>query len=131
MDFREVLNTYQELKEVLEHKKQTLIQRNLEEMNKLDEQATVICEKIARFDLKNTPNDFTQEEKEELKTLGIEIKKIQENNEILIKHSLDVINKMLSGILNIAQNEKCSYNSKGESAKDSDSLNISSITEEA
>ena len=131
MSFEEVLKTYQELKEVLALKKQSLIQRNLEEMNKLDEQATAICEKIARFDLKNTPNNFTQEQKEELKSLGVEIKKIQENNEILIKHSLDVINNMLSGILHIAQNEKCSYNSKGESSKDSQSLNISSIPEEA
>ena len=55
----------------------------------------------------------------------------QDNNEILIKHSLGVINNILSGILNIAQSEKCSYNSKGIGCNDSESLDISSITEEA
>jgi hypothetical protein len=60
-----------------------------------------------------------------------EIKTLQENNEILIKHSLNVINNILSGILNIAQNEKTSYNAQGKGCQDSESLDISSITEEA
>ena len=74
---------------------------------------------------------FMQNEKDELKKLGEEIKVLQENNEILIKHSLGVINNILSGILNIAQNDKCSYNSRGMGCQDSESLDISSITEEA
>ena len=131
MNYQEVFSVYDELKETLKLKKQALIQKNLEEINKLDEHCTVLCEKIARFDLKNKPNNFSEEEKINLKKLGEEIKKLQENNEILIKRSLDVINGILSGILNIAQSDKCSYNSKGESMKDAESLGISSITEEA
>ena len=88
-----------------------------------------MVEKINKFDLQN--NSFSSDEKQSLKKLGEEIKVIQENNEILIKHSLDVINNILSGILNIAQNEKTSYNAKGAGCQDSESLNISSITEEA
>jgi len=131
MNYKEVYDSYQEMKEALSLKKQALINRNLEEINRLDEQIKVICEKIARYDLKNQPNNFTQDEKEELKKLGVEIKKIQENNEILIKRSLDVINGILSGILDITQDDKCSYNSKGESTKDQQGFTISSITEEA
>ena len=76
-------------------------------------------------------NSFSEDEKENLRKLGEEIKTLQENNEILIKHSLGVINNILSGILNIAQNDKCSYNSRGLGCQDSESLDISSITEEA
>ena len=108
---------------------EAIIKKDLEALNATDEATMVLLEKINKFDILN--NDFSQEEKEELKKLGEEIKKIQENNEILIKHSLNVINNILSGILNIAQNEKTSYNSKGAGCQNSESLDISSITEEA
>lgn len=130
MNYEEILKTYQELKECLSIKKEALVKKDLEKINQTDEQCIVLCEKISKFNL-NNENNFTQEQKETLKNLGKEIKNIQENNEILIKHSLDVINGILSGILNIAQSDKCSYNSKGESTKDNESLDISSITEEA
>ena len=131
MDYNEVLSTYQELKTVLETKKEAIIKKNMEQLNLADENTIILLEKIQKFDLKNTPNDFSPEQKTALKELGNEIKKIQENNEILIQHSLDVINNLLSGILNIAQQDKCSYNSKGMSCTQDESLDISSITEEA
>lgn len=131
MNFNEVLNTYLELKQVLEDKKKFLIEKNLEGINKSDESAVVLCEKLAKFDLGNNSSCFSEEEKEQLRTLGKKIRDLQENNEILIKHSLDVINELLSGILNIARNENCSYDSKGLTKSDNESLDISSITEEA
>lgn len=131
MNYSEVYETYNKLKEVLILKKQAIIKKNLDELNRTDEMTIELSEQIKKFDLKNTQNDFTKEQKEELKALGQEIKAIQENNEILIKHSLDVINSLLSGILNIAQQENSSYNSKGESCANGESLDISSITEEA
>ena len=129
MDYSEVYNAFLELKSVLEDKKQAIIKKNLEKLSALDEATIVLVEKINKFDLKN--NTFSQEEKDNLKKLGEEIKVIQENNEILINHSLNVINNILSGILNIAQNEKCSYNARGAGCQNSESLDISSITEEA
>jgi len=131
MDYKEVFETYQELKENLTEKKQAIIKKDLELLNSIDENLTVLCEKITKFNLENNVSAFSEEEKQNLKKLGEEIKIIQENNEILIKHSLGVINGLLSGILNIAQSEKNSYNSKGLAKTDDESLNISSITEEA
>ncbi len=131
MNFNEILNAYLELKEILEKKKQAIVNKNLETINKADENTVVLCEKIAKFNLKNAPNDFSEAQKEQLRTLGKEIRDLQKNNEILIKHSLDVINDLLSGILNIARNENRSYDSKGLGKCDNDGLDISSITEEA
>ena len=129
MNYSEVFDTFLELKNILENKKEAIIKKNLEVLNSTDEAIIVLSEKINKFNL--VENDFSQEEKENLKKLGEEIKIIQENNEILIKHSLGVINNILSGILNIAQNEKTSYNARGMGCQDSESLDISSITEEA
>ncbi|MBE7707840.1 MAG: flagellar protein FlgN [Cyanobacteria bacterium SIG27] len=129
MSYSEVYNSFLELKEILNQKKEAIIKKDLETLNLTDEAIIVLVEKINKFDILN--NDFSSEEKENLKKLGEEIKIIQENNEILIKHSLGVINNILSGILNIAQNDKYSYNAKGVGCQNSESLDISSITEEA
>lgn len=131
MDYGEVLKAYSDLKELTLQKKQAIIKKQSEELNKIDEETIVLCEKISKFDLKNNTNLFSEEQKQELKKLGEEIKVIQENNEILIKHSLGVINNILSGILNVVQSEKNSYNAKGMGCTDNESLDISSITEEA
>lgn len=130
-NYQEILDNYKELKENLALKKEAIVKRNLEDLSKLDENCTVICEKIAKIDMPESLKTLTDNEKQELKTLGDEIKILEENNEILINHSLGVINNILSGILNITQADKCSYNSKGKTLGDSESLNISSITEEA
>lgn len=130
-NYQEILDNYKELKENLALKKEAIVKRNLEDLNRIDENCTVICEKIAKIDMPESLKALTDNEKQELKTLGNEIKILEENNEILINHSLGVINNILSGILNIAQADKCSYNSKGKTLGDSESLNISSITEEA
>ena len=131
MDFNEVFSIYGKLKEALLVKKEALIKKNLENLNKADDETVVLCGKISKFDIEKIKNNFTDEQKQELKKLACEIKKIQENNEILIKHSLSVINDILSGILNIAQSENNSYDSQGKSLINKESLDISSITEEA
>ena len=129
MNYNEVYDAFFELKETLQKKKEAIVKKNIELLNQTDEMAIVAVEKIKKFDFAN--NNFSQEEKQNLKKLGEEIKILQENNEILIKHSLGVINNILSGILNVVQNEKTSYNARGASCQDSESLDISSITEEA
>ena len=131
MNFDEVFGAYTELKENLVQKHDVIIKKNMEELNRLDEATYVIIEKIKKFNLDVEPNDFTTEQKQSLKELGLEIKKIEKNNEILIKHSLSVINNLLSGILNIVQSDKNIYNAQGVNCTIDENLDISSITEEA
>ena len=129
--YKEVLDTFSELKDLLEAKKEAIIHKNLDDLAKIDENIVIISEKIAKFDLNKMQETFSDEEKQELKKLGERIKVLQENNEILIKYSINVINNILSGILNIAANDSTSYNAQGKSCTDNETLDISSITEEA
>ncbi len=129
MKFEEVYSEYERLRNNLSSRRTAIIKRNLEEIGRLDEELIVISEKIKTFDLKN--NNFTEKEKESLKTLVSEVKNLEENNEILINYSLNVINNTLSGILNIIQKDKTSYNSKGLNCQNEDENAISSIIEEA
>ena len=129
MKFEEVYSEYERLRNNLSSRRTAIIKRNLEEIGRLDEELIVISERIKTFDLKN--NNFTEKEKESLKTLVSEVKNLEENNEILINYSLNVINNTLSGILNIIQKDKTSYNSKGLNCQNEDENTISSIIEEA
>lgn len=129
MKFEEVYSEYERLRNNLSSRRTAIIKRNLEEIGRLDEELIVISERIKAFDLKN--NNFTEKEKESLKTLVSEVKNLEENNEILINYSLNVINNTLSGILNIIQKDKTSYNSKGLNCQNEDENAISSIIEEA
>ena len=84
MNYNEVFNAFLELKSVLENKKQAIIKKNLEQLSAMDEATIVLVEKINKYDLKN--NDFSQEEKDNLKKLGEEIKVIHGVGEgILLK----------------------------------------------
>jgi len=129
--YQEVLGAFLELKDLLQEKKEAIIHKDLDKLSKIDENTVMLNEKISQFEPEKMRNTFSDEQKQELKALGKEIKILQENNEILIKHSINVINNILSGILNIVDKDNVSYNSEGRSLTDSESLNISSITEEA
>ncbi len=129
--YQEVLDAYCELKELLENKKDAIIKRDLDKLAQTDENIVILSDKIGKFNLQDMQNTFSSEQKQELKKIGERIKVLEENNEILIKHSMGVINNILSGILNIAANDNTSYNSQGKSRTDNETLDISSITEEA
>ena len=129
--YQEVLNTFLELKGLLSAKKEAIIHKKLDDLARIDENTVILSEKISKFKLEKMRESFEEEQKQELKKIGEQIKVLQENNEILIKHSISVINNILSGILNITANDNISYNSKGKSCADGETLDISSITEEA
>ena len=131
MNYSEIYQIYSNLKENLAHKKNAIVKRNLDELHRIDEELIVLCEQLKTKDIKEAFKTFTDDEKNQLKELALEIKKLENNNEILIKHSLDVINNLMSGILNIAKQDISSYNSKGLNCTTTDILGTSSITEEA
>lgn len=131
MNYSEIYQIYFNLKENLALKKNAIVKRNLDELHRIDEELIVLCEQLKTKDIKEAFKTFTDDEKNQLKELALEIKKLENNNEILIKHSLDVINNLMSGILNIAKQDISSYNSKGMNCTTTDILGTSSITEEA
>lgn len=130
MNFDDVIKVFMDLKNVLFEKKQAIIKKDMDKLAQIDEETAVLCQQIAKFKLEENQELFSDDEKKQLKQLGEEIKNLTQNNEILIKHSLGVINGILSGILNIAQKEKNSYNSRGQGTND-ESMDISSVIEEA
>ena len=67
MIYSEVFEAYKELEENLTQKKEAIIKKDLEKLNSLDENLKVLVEKINKFDLKNSPNTFSDEQKAELR----------------------------------------------------------------
>ena len=131
MNFDDVIKVFMDLKNVLFEKKQAIIKKDMDKLAQIDEETAVLCQQIAKFKLEENQDLFSDDEKKQLKQLGEEIKNLTQNNEILINHSLNVINNTLSGILHVINPEKNSYNAKGISCGSQEDLDISSIVEEA
>ena len=129
--YKQTYDLYYELKELLAQKKQFIVNKKIEDMNKTDDLITISCNKIAKLNVSEISLNFSVEQKQELKKLGEDIKKLQNDNELLIKHSLGVMNKLLSGILNVVQADKTSYNAKGNFCQNTQGSDLSSFTEEA
>ena len=95
--------------------------------------SSLIASSISKLTLNTATRAFEQAKKapDEVEDFKQEDIALIENNSKV--NTLDVINGLLTGILNIAQNEthSHSYDSKGKNCVDEDTYRISSITEEA
>lgn len=131
LTFEEVKQKYIELKELLEHKKQVLIKKDVEELARIDEKLICLYNDIKVVHTHKSELNFTQEEKDQLNNLAQVINQTQKDNEVLILHSLSVINKLFEGILNITSSGKDEYNRLGKKNQTNEFVDISSITEEA
>ena len=121
---------YLTIKNLLEKKQQALIKKDLEMLASCDE--NLICAYNEVKNIYENKDKFTlsDEQKKQLNEITAQIGHLQKNNEVLITHSLNVINKIFEGILNITSAKNADYNHLGKKNQDS-GLDISSITEEA
>ncbi len=128
--YEDIKNIYIELKELLETKQKALVKKDIDTLGNVDEKILAINERIK--DVDNNKDKFTlnQGQKAELNKLVDEILKIENNNKALINHSLNVIDKIFTGILNIATKNNADYTASGKRSQ-GNGLEISSIVEEA
>lgn len=131
MTFEELKEVYLNLKELLEKKKQVLIHKNADELMRLDEQIICVYNDIKIIFQNKDELNLTQDQKDELNKIAQEIHRIEKDNEVLIIHSMNVINKLFEGILNITSSKSDDYNHLGKKNQSSSDFEISSIMEEA
>lgn len=128
--FEKIKESYISIKTLLEQKQRALVEKNLEELTSCDEKLICAYNEIKIIYERKDEFSLNEEQKEELRALSEQIGKLQKNNEVLIAHSLNVINKIFEGILNISSAKNADYNHLGKKNQDN-TLEISSITEEA
>ncbi|HIQ88380.1 TPA: hypothetical protein IAA68_00980 [Candidatus Galligastranaerophilus faecipullorum] len=128
--FEKIKESYISIKTLLEQKQRALVEKNLEELTSCDEKLICAYNEIKIIYERKDEFSLNKEQKEELCALSEQIGKLQKNNEVLIAHSLNVINKIFEGILNISSAKNADYNHLGKKNQDN-TLEISSITEEA
>lgn len=128
--FEKIKESYISIKTLLEQKQRALVEKNLEELTSCDEKLICAYNEIKIIYERKDEFSLNKEQKEELRALSEQIGKLQKNNEVLIAHSLNVINKIFEGILNISSAKNADYNHLGKKNQDN-TLEISSITEEA
>lgn len=81
-------------------------------------------------DIDKAQSERFSEKKEKLKDITVQIKKINEINTALVKHSLLIVEKSIKAIMNVAVPETSSYGMNGKAKKNINS-DISSIIQEA
>ena len=128
--FEKIKEIYINIKTLLEDKQKALIEKNLEVLASCDEKLICAYDEIKAIYEKKDEFELNQSQKKELNEITEKINKLQKDNEVLITHSLNVINKIFEGILNISSAKNADYNHLGKKNQDSN-LDISSITEEA
>ncbi len=128
--FEKIKECYLNILELLKQKQQALIKKDLEGLNSTDEKLICLYNEIKIIYEKKDTFSLNQAQKDELNELTSKIGKLQKDNEVLINHSLGVINKIFEGILNITSSKSDDYNRMGKKNQES-GLDISSITEEA
>ena len=128
--FEKIKEIYINIKTLLENKQKALIEKNLEVLASCDEKLICAYDEIKVIYEKKDEFELNQSQKKELNEITERINKLQKDNEVLITHSLNVINKIFEGILNISSAKNADYNHLGKKNQDSN-LDISSITEEA
>ncbi len=128
--FEKIKESYINIKTLLEQKQRALVEKNLEELTSCDEKLICAYNEIKIIYERKDEFSLNKEQKGELRALSEQIGKLQKNNEVLIAHSLNVINKIFEGILNISSAKNADYNHLGKKNQDN-TLEISSITEEA
>lgn len=128
--FEKIKESYISIKTLLEQKQRALVGKNLEELTSCDEKLICAYNEIKIIYERKDEFSLNEEQKGELRALSEQIGKLQKNNEVLIAHSLNVINKIFEGILNISSAKNADYNHLGKKNQDN-TLEISSITEEA
>lgn len=128
--FEKIKESYISIKTLLEQKQRALVEKNLEELTSCDEKLICAYNEIKIIYERKDEFSLNEEQKGELRALSEQIGKLQKNNEVLIAHSLNVINKIFKGILNISSAKNADYNHLGKKNQDN-TLEISSITEEA
>ena len=128
--FEKIKESYITIKTLLEQKQEALIKKDLEGLANCDEKLICAYNEIKAIYENKEKFSLTQEEKNELNEITATIGQLQKNNEVLITHSLNVINKIFEGILNITSAKNADYNHLGKKNQEN-CLDISSITEEA
>lgn len=128
--FEKIKEIYINIKTLLENKQKALIEKNLELLASCDEKLICAYDEIKAIYEKKDEFELNQSQKKELNEITERINKLQKDNEVLITHSLNVINKIFEGILNISSAKNADYNHLGKKNQDS-TFDISSITEEA
>ena len=128
--FEKIKESYITIKTLLEQKQEALIKKDLEGLANCDEKLICAYNEIKVIYEHKENLNLTQEQKNELNEITATIGQLQKNNEVLITHSLNVINKIFEGILNITSAKNADYNHLGKKNQEN-CLDISSITEEA
>lgn len=125
-----LIETYENLIELQEEKRQILINHKIEELGGIDEKILTLYGRTKDISDKREFLKPTDEQRLKIRELHKQITEREKVNKALVNYSLGMINKIFNGMMKMINVRSDEYNKNGLNSS-SETYDVSSIVEEA
>jgi len=125
-----LIETYEGLYDAQKQKEQALITREIDKLGSIDEKIVTFYNQALDISKKHELVRPSEQEKSKINELYLKITEIEKSNQSLVEYSLNVINKIFTGIMKIAVAQTSEYDKNGKTNNNED-YGLSSVNEEA
>lgn len=126
-----LIEIYESLTELQKLKESILVERKIDELGVVDEKIVTCYNRALEISKDRESLKPSAEEVKKINNLYLEITELEKGNQTLIEYSLDLINKIFTGIMKMATVKTKEYDNTGKSNTTTDDYNLSSISKEA
>lgn len=125
-----LIGVYENLAELQKEKERILISREIDKLSSVDEKIVSLYNHALEISKKRELVNPDPEQVEKINTLYLKISGLEKSNQDLIEHSLNLINKIFTGIMKMVQVQTTEYNQMGKTSNNDD-YRLFSVSEEA
>jgi|GEM_PF-1299486 len=127
---QKLITTYENLFEAQKQKERALISREIDKLGSIDEKIVTFYNQALEISDKRDLVKPNEQEVKKINELYLKIAEIEKSNQNLVEYSLNLINKIFTGIMKMAMTHTTEYDKNGKSNNNED-YGLSSISEEA
>lgn len=122
--------TYENLFDAQKQKEHALISREIDKLGSIDEKILTFYNQALEISKKRELVKPNEQEVKKINELYLKISEIEKSNQTLVEYSLNLINKIFTGIMKMAVAQTNEYDKNGKS-NNNENYGLSSISEEA
>lgn len=127
---QKLIVTYENLFDAQKQKEQALVTREIDKLGSIDEKIVTFYNQALEISKNRELVKPSEQEVKKINELYLKIAQIEQSNQKLVEYSLNLINKIFTGIMKMAVTSTTEYDKNGKSNNGED-YGLSSISEEA
>ena len=127
---QKLIVTYENLFDAQKQKETALISREIDKLGSIDEKILTFYNQALELSKKRELVKPNEQEVQKINELYLKISEIEKSNQNLVEYSLNLINKIFTGIMKMAVTQTNEYDKNGKS-NNGENYKLSSVSEEA